>query len=112
MAKVAFLGLGVMGYPMARHLRSKGGHDVTVYNRSAAKADQWVAQFGGKKAATPKAETWTERVTAETLFKRSSRGDRYEVAKDTTPGEQLYRRVPWGKSFRYEAITPSLTKYL
>ena len=54
MAKVAFLGLGVMGYPMAGHLKSKGGHDVTVYNRNGAKADKWVAQFGGKKAATPK----------------------------------------------------------
>jgi 3-hydroxyisobutyrate dehydrogenase len=54
MAKVAFLGLGVMGYPMAGHLKAKGGHDVTVYNRSAAKADKWVAEFGGKKAATPK----------------------------------------------------------
>ena len=54
MAKVAFLGLGVMGYPMAGHLKTKGGHDVTVYNRNAAKADQWVKQFGGKKAASPK----------------------------------------------------------
>src|SRR5262245_59249013 len=54
MAKVAFLGLGVMGYPMAGHLKTKGGHDVTVYNRNAAKADKWVAQYGGKKAATPK----------------------------------------------------------
>jgi 3-hydroxyisobutyrate dehydrogenase len=55
MAKVAFLGLGVMGYPMAGHLKVKGGHDVTVYNRTAAKADKWVAQFGGRSAATPKA---------------------------------------------------------
>jgi 3-hydroxyisobutyrate dehydrogenase len=55
MAKVAFLGLGVMGYPMAGHLKTKGGHDVTVYNRTAAKADQWVAQYGGRRAATPKA---------------------------------------------------------
>ena len=54
MAKVAFLGLGVMGYPMAGHLKNKGGHEVTVYNRSGAKADKWVAQYGGKKAATPK----------------------------------------------------------
>ena len=54
MAKVAFLGLGVMGYPMAGHLKNKGGHEVTVYNRTAAKADKWVAQYGGKKAATPK----------------------------------------------------------
>ena len=55
MAKVAFLGLGVMGYPMAGHLKTKGGHEVTVYNRTAAKADKWVKQYGGKSAATPKA---------------------------------------------------------
>src|SRR5580698_2036546 len=55
MAKVAFLGLGVMGYPMAGHLKTKGGHEVTVYNRTAAKSEKWVAQFGGKSAATPKA---------------------------------------------------------
>ncbi|AXK83943.1 NAD(P)-dependent oxidoreductase [Pseudolabrys taiwanensis] len=55
MAKVAFLGLGVMGYPIAGHLKTKGGHEVTVYNRTAAKAEQWVKQFGGKAAATPKA---------------------------------------------------------
>src|SRR5262250_3402392 len=55
MAKVAFLGLGVMGYPMAGHLKNKGGHEVTVYNRTAAKAEKWVAQFGGRSAPTPKA---------------------------------------------------------
>jgi 3-hydroxyisobutyrate dehydrogenase len=54
MAKVAFLGLGVMGYPMAGHLKNKGGHEVTVYNRTAAKAEKWVSQHGGRKAATPK----------------------------------------------------------
>src|SRR5262247_1117631 len=54
MAKVAFLGLGVMGYPMAGHLLKKGGHDVTVYNRSAAKAQQWVKEYGGKSAGTPR----------------------------------------------------------
>ena len=54
MAKVAFLGLGVMGYPMARHLRQKGGHDVTVYNRTFAKAEKWVAEFGGRAAKTPR----------------------------------------------------------
>ncbi|TPL05681.1 MULTISPECIES: NAD(P)-dependent oxidoreductase [unclassified Mesorhizobium] len=53
MASVAFLGLGVMGHPMAGHLRNKGGHDVTVYNRTNAKAEQWVAQHGGKLALTP-----------------------------------------------------------
>jgi len=55
MAKVAFLGLGVMGYPMAGHLKVKGGHDVTVYNRTAAKAEKWVTQFGGRSAPTPRA---------------------------------------------------------
>ncbi|MCH1924888.1 NAD(P)-dependent oxidoreductase [Shewanella sp. C32] len=52
MAKVAFLGLGVMGYPMAGHLL-KHGHEVTVYNRSSAKAEAWVAQHGGRRCATP-----------------------------------------------------------
>src|SRR5215203_4239043 len=51
---VAFLGLGVMGYPMAGHLAA-AGHRVTVYNRTAAKAAQWVAAHGGKSAPTPAA---------------------------------------------------------
>src|SRR5450631_883800 len=55
MAKVAFLGLGVMGFPMAGHLAKKGGHNVTVYNRTAAKAKEWVDKFGGRAAPTPKA---------------------------------------------------------
>jgi 3-hydroxyisobutyrate dehydrogenase len=54
MAKVAFLGLGVMGFPMAGHLAAKGGHEVTVYNRTAEKAEKWVAQYGGRRAATPR----------------------------------------------------------
>ena len=54
MAKVGFLGLGVMGYPMAGHLLKKGGHDVTVYNRSPAKAGQWAKEYGGKQAGTPR----------------------------------------------------------
>jgi 3-hydroxyisobutyrate dehydrogenase len=54
MAKVAFLGLGVMGYPMAGHLLKKGGHDVTVYNRTRAKAEQWAKEYGGKHAGTPR----------------------------------------------------------
>ncbi|MCP9482096.1 NAD(P)-dependent oxidoreductase [Shimia sp. CNT1-13L.2] len=53
MAKVAFLGLGVMGYPMAGHLQ-KAGHDVTVYNRTAAKAEAWVAEHGGAMGVTPR----------------------------------------------------------
>ena len=51
--KVAFLGLGVMGFPMAGHL-ARAGHSVTVYNRSAAKAQAWVAEFGGAAKPTPR----------------------------------------------------------
>jgi len=53
MAKVAFLGLGVMGSPMAAHLQ-KAGHDVTVYNRTTAKSEAWVTKNGGAFAATPR----------------------------------------------------------
>src|SRR5688500_3731676 len=54
MANVTFLGLGVMGFPMAGWLARKG-HAVTVYNRTASKAERWCAQYGGKAAGTPKA---------------------------------------------------------
>ena len=50
--KVSFIGLGVMGYPMAGFI-SKGGHDVTVYNRTKAKAEKWVSEYKGKTANTP-----------------------------------------------------------
>src|SRR4029077_4906244 len=53
MAKVAFLGLGVMGYPMAGHLAAKG-HEVTVYNRTFTKAEAWAKEHKGKAAKTPK----------------------------------------------------------
>ena len=61
--KVAFVGLGVMGYPMAGHLK-KAGHDVTVYNRTTARADAWVAQHKGQRALTPAAAA----VGAEMVF--------------------------------------------
>ena len=51
--RVAFLGMGVMGYPMAGHL-ARAGHHVTVYNRTAKKAQQWAEEYGGKSAATPR----------------------------------------------------------
>ena len=54
MARVAFLGLGVMGFPMARHLAA-AGHDLTVYNRTQTKAEAWVVQHGGRVARTPAA---------------------------------------------------------
>ncbi len=53
MSKVAWIGLGVMGYPMAGYIREKGGHDLVVYNRTTAKADKWAEQYGGETAATP-----------------------------------------------------------
>ncbi len=56
MAKVAWIGLGVMGYPMAGHILRKGGHDLTVYNRTAAKADAWVKEHGAGRAAPTPAE--------------------------------------------------------
>ena len=53
MSKLAFIGLGVMGFPMAGHLAARGGHEVTVYNRSRAKAEAWVAKHKGRLAETP-----------------------------------------------------------
>jgi len=54
MANVAFIGLGVMGYPMAGHLLKKGGHAVTVYNRTSEKAQRWAREYGGRAAPTPR----------------------------------------------------------
>ncbi|MGH6824824.1 NAD(P)-dependent oxidoreductase [Methyloceanibacter sp.] len=53
MSKVAWIGLGVMGYPMAGHLKTRGSHEVVVFNRTKAKAETWVAEFGGRLAPTP-----------------------------------------------------------
>jgi 3-hydroxyisobutyrate dehydrogenase/2-hydroxy-3-oxopropionate reductase len=53
-AKTAFIGLGVMGYPMAGHLKAKGGHEVTVFNRTAEKAERWAGQHGGAFRTTPR----------------------------------------------------------
>ena len=53
MSKLAFIGLGVMGFPMAGHLAARGGHEVTVYNRTRAKAEAWVSKHGGRVAETP-----------------------------------------------------------
>ena len=54
MAKVAFIGLGVMGFPMAGHLKERGGHDVTVHNRTAARGAEWAKRYGGRTAPTPR----------------------------------------------------------
>jgi 3-hydroxyisobutyrate dehydrogenase-like beta-hydroxyacid dehydrogenase len=53
MSKIAWIGLGVMGFPMAGHLKTRGGHDVVVFNRTRAKAEAWVGRFGGRLAKTP-----------------------------------------------------------
>ena len=53
MSKLAFIGLGVMGFPMAGHLVTKGGHELTVYNRTRAKAEAWVGKYKGRVADTP-----------------------------------------------------------
>jgi 3-hydroxyisobutyrate dehydrogenase len=53
MSKIAFIGLGVMGFPIAGHLKTRGQHDVSVFNRTRKKAEDWVARFGGRLAATP-----------------------------------------------------------
>ena len=55
MSKVAWIGLGVMGYPMAGHLKMRGHHDVVVFNRTRKRADAWVAEFGGTAVPTPAA---------------------------------------------------------
>jgi 3-hydroxyisobutyrate dehydrogenase-like beta-hydroxyacid dehydrogenase len=55
MSKVAWIGLGVMGFPMAGHLKMRGHHDVVVFNRTRKRADAWVATFGGTAAPTPAA---------------------------------------------------------
>jgi 3-hydroxyisobutyrate dehydrogenase len=55
LSNVAFLGLGVMGFPIAGHLKVRGGHEVVVYNRTAATAAKWVGKFGGASAPTPRA---------------------------------------------------------
>src|SRR3546814_9848286 len=74
--EVAFLGLGVMGHPMAGHL-SKAGHKVTVYNRTFAKAAAWVKEFGGTAARTPKARSEERRVGKECVSTCRSRWSPY-----------------------------------
>jgi 3-hydroxyisobutyrate dehydrogenase len=78
MAHVAWIGLGVMGYPMAGHLLTKGGHDVVAYNRNAAKAEAWVAEYGGRSAPTPAAAA----AGAELVF--ACVGNDYDLRAVTT----------------------------
>lgn len=92
MAKIAFLGLGVMGYPMAGHLAAKG-HDVTVFNRTAAKAEKWVAEHGGQAASTPAQAAQG----ADYVF--ACVGEDNDV-REMTVGEQgAFRAMPAGSVF-------------
>jgi 3-hydroxyisobutyrate dehydrogenase len=93
MAKVAFLGLGVMGYPMAGHLKNKGGHDLTVYNRTAAKAEKWAAQHGGKHAATPK------EAAAGQDFVMCCVGNDNDLRSVTLGGDGAFAGMPKGAVF-------------
>ena len=81
MSKIAWIGLGVMGFPMAGHIRTKGGYDLTVYNRTAAKADEWVAKFGGRTAATPRSRARRERATRAASAFRASRAGRARLSR-------------------------------
>ena len=77
MSKVAWIGLGTMGFPMAGHLKTRGGYDVTVFNRTRGKADAWVAKFGGRSAPSPAAAAEWRGVRLHLCRqrRRSPRGD-------------------------------------
>jgi 3-hydroxyisobutyrate dehydrogenase-like beta-hydroxyacid dehydrogenase len=92
MAKVAFIGLGVMGYPMARHLAAKG-HDVTVYNRTAARAAKWHAEHGGRTAPTPAAAA----TGAEIVFACVGNDD--DVRAVTTEADGAFHGMAKGALF-------------
>jgi 3-hydroxyisobutyrate dehydrogenase len=93
MARVAWLGLGVMGYPMAGHLKVRGGHDVVVYNRTEAKAKKWQQEFGGDLATTP-AEAASG---CEAVF--SSVGNDADLRSVTTGAEGAFRSMQEGAIF-------------
>jgi 3-hydroxyisobutyrate dehydrogenase len=90
--RVAFLGLGVMGYPMAGHL-ARAGHAVTVYNRTAAKAGQWVKEHGGQSAATPAAAA----AGAEVVFACVGNDD--DLRSVTTGADGAFATMPAGAIF-------------
>jgi 3-hydroxyisobutyrate dehydrogenase len=92
-AKLAYIGLGVMGFPMAGHLAAKGGHEVTVYNRTAARAQAWVAKFGGKAADTPAKAA----ETADVVF--SCVGDDPDLREITLGDNGAFRSMAKGSIF-------------
>ena len=91
--KLTFLGLGVMGYPMAGHLAAKSGHEVAVYNRTAARADEWVRRFGGSRAATP------EIAARDAAMVFCCVGDDPDVREVTLGPQGAFRAMPRGAIF-------------
>ncbi|HMS21938.1 NAD(P)-dependent oxidoreductase [uncultured Sphingorhabdus sp.] len=92
MARIAFIGLGVMGGPIARHLRN-AGHEMTVYNRSSAKADKWVAEHGGQKAASP------AEAAKDAEFVVSCVGTDDDLASITLGRDGVFAAMPKGSTF-------------
>ena len=86
---VAFIGLGVMGYPMAGYI-SKGGHNVTVYNRTGAKADKWLKEFKGKKADTP------EDAAKDADYVVTCVGNDNELREVTCGGNGIFKSIKKG----------------
>jgi 3-hydroxyisobutyrate dehydrogenase len=94
MAKVAWIGLGIMGYPMAGHLLKKGGHDLVVYNRTAAKAQAWVKEHGGGRTAKTPAEA-----AAEADFVFSCVGNDDDVRSVTIAKDGAFQAMRKGAIF-------------
>lgn len=92
MARIAFIGLGVMGGPIARHL-AKAGHELTVYNRSPAKADRWIAEHGGRKATSP------AQAAGEAEFVVSCVGTDDDLASITLGRDGVFAAMPKGSTF-------------
>lgn len=92
MGRIAFIGLGVMGGPIARHLRN-AGHEMTVYNRSSTKADKWVAEHGGQKASSP------AEAAKDAEFVVSCVGTDDDLASITLGRDGVFAAMPKGSTF-------------
>lgn len=92
MARIAFIGLGVMGGPIARHL-CNAGHEMTVYNRSSSKADKWVAEHGGQKASSP------AEAAKDAEFVVSCVGTDDDLASITLGRDGVFAAMPKGSTF-------------
>jgi 3-hydroxyisobutyrate dehydrogenase-like beta-hydroxyacid dehydrogenase len=107
MATVAFIGLGVMGFPMAGHLATRGGHAVVVYNRSPAKAAAWVERFGGRATATPAA------AAAEAAFVFSCVGDDPDLRQVTLGPDGAFAAMRDGAVFiDHTTASPGIAREL